>query len=89
MRYQGDAVAQVETEARWNVTGLWSVVGFVGYGDTWSDIPALRTKETIVAGGAGFRFNLARKMGFQTGIDIAGGLEDWATYLQFGHPWTR
>jgi hypothetical protein len=89
MRYQGEAVAQVETEARWRVKGPWHLVGFVGYGDTWSDLEGFETGDLILAGGAGLRFDIAPRLGFMTGIDVARGPSQWAFYLQFGHAWTR
>jgi hypothetical protein len=87
MRYQGDSVAQIETEVRWDIKGPWSIVGFVGYGNTWSDLPGGDTEDLIFAGGAGVRVNIAPKLGFRTGIDIARGPEEWAIYLQFGQAW--
>ena len=87
MRYQGDSVAQIETEARWDFKGPWSLVGFLGYGQTWSDRLIFDTDDQILAGGAGIRVNIAPKLKFRTGIDIARGPEEWAIYLQFGHAW--
>jgi hypothetical protein len=87
MRYQGDTVAQVETEVRWTIKGPWNLVGFVGYGNTWSDNPSLDSDDLILSGGAGVRIEIARKLGFMTGIDIARGPEEWAVYLQFGQAW--
>lgn len=87
MRYQGDSVAQIETEARWDFKGPWSMVGFLGYGQAWSDVPILDSDDLILAGGAGIRVNIAPKLRFRTGIDIARGPEQWTIYLQFGHAW--
>jgi hypothetical protein len=39
------------------------------------------------AGGAGFRYLIARQLGFLTGIDIARGPEEWAFYIQVGSSW--
>ena len=41
----------------------------------------------LYLGGVGFRFNIAPKLKFRTGIDVARGPEEWAIYLQFGHAW--
>jgi hypothetical protein len=82
-----DSVAQIETEARWDFKGPWSLVDFLGYGQTWSDVPVLDSDDLILAGGAGFRVNIAPKLNFRTGIDIARGPEEWTIYLQFGHAW--
>lgn len=87
MRYQGDSMAQIETEARWDFKGPWSMVFFAGYGDTWTEIPLGKTDDLILAGGTGIRFNIAPKLKFRTGIDIARGPEEWTIYLQFGHAW--
>jgi hypothetical protein len=87
MRYQGDQVGQVETETRWAVDGRWSVIGFIGYGKTRTDIDPLDTDERILAAGTGFRYLLARAIGLHMGIDIARGPEVWAYYFQAGHAW--
>ena len=42
MRYQGDKVASVELEARWQFSGRWSVVVFGGAGSARTDRQALR-----------------------------------------------
>jgi hypothetical protein len=40
-----------------------------------------------LAGGGGFRYLLARKLGLQTGIDVARGPEETAFYIQVGSSW--
>ena len=42
---------------------------------------------TVAAGGLGFRYRLARKLGLQSGIDIARGPEDTSIYLTVGSAW--
>lgn len=42
-----------------------------------------------VAGGAGFRYFIARKLGLLAGIDVAPGPEEWAVYLHVGQGWDR
>ena len=37
MRYQGDEIAQIETELRWQFWKRFSLVGFVGGGAAWND----------------------------------------------------
>src|SRR6185436_14252961 len=37
MRYQGDEMAQIETELRWQCWKRFSIVGFVGTGVAWND----------------------------------------------------
>ncbi len=43
--------------------------------------------ETVAAGGLGFRYRLARKLGLQVGLDVAQGPEDTAVYLTMGSAW--
>ena len=43
--------------------------------------------ETVAAGGLGFRYRLARKLGLQAGIDVARGPEDTSVYLTVGSAW--
>ena len=38
--------------------------------------------------GVGFRYRLARKLGFDAGADIAYGPDGVVWYLQFGHAWS-
>ena len=40
-----------------------------------------------MAGGAGFRYLIARKLGLYTGIDVARGPETTAFYIQVGSAW--
>lgn len=87
MRYQGQDVVTGEAEYLWGVTPRWSVVFFGGAGYT-SAIKDFEGKSNIVAaGGLGFRYRLARKLGFQAGIDVARGPEDTSVYLTIGNAW--
>jgi hypothetical protein len=87
MRYQGDTVLVGEAEFLWGLTPRWSIVFFGGAGTT-SDVNRFSDgSETVVAGGLGFRYNLARKMGLQSGVDVARGPEDTAIYLTIGSAW--
>jgi hypothetical protein len=86
-RYQGQDIAVAETEVRWNVTPRWALVGFVGAGRTWGTYDKLSDPEIEVAGGAGFRYLMARRLGLYVGIDVAKGPEEGAIYLQVGSAW--
>jgi hypothetical protein len=86
-RYQGRDVAVAETELRWNVTTRWALVGFVGAGRTWGEYDDISDPEIEVAGGAGFRYLIARRLGLFVGIDVAQGPEEGAIYLQVGSAW--
>jgi hypothetical protein len=87
MRYQGESVVTAEVEYLWGFTPRWSLALFAGAGKT-TDINALLGEgRTVGAGGVGFRYRLARKLGLQAGIDIAHGPEDTAVYLTVGSAW--
>jgi hypothetical protein len=43
----------------------------------------------FVTGGAGFRYELARKYGLHMGVDVATGPAGQAMYVQFGSAWMR
>ena len=86
-RYQGRDIAVAETELRWNVSMRWALVGFVGAGRTWGEYDGSSDPEIEVAGGAGFRYLIARRLGLFVGIDVAQGPEEGAVYLQVGSAW--
>ncbi|MGH7340036.1 MAG: BamA/TamA family outer membrane protein [Candidatus Rokuibacteriota bacterium] len=89
MRYQGDQVAQIEAELRWQFWGRFSVVGFAGTGAAWNDFERLHNTLTIVTGGFGFRYEIARKYGIQMGLDLAFAPDNKAVYIQVGSAWAR
>jgi len=89
LRYQGEDVAEVETEVRWQFWKRLSAVGFVGAGSTWNDFEQREDERSIVTGGAGMRYELARKYGLHAGLDFAYGPDDSAIYIQFGSAWAR
>jgi hypothetical protein len=89
MRYQGDEVAQLEAELRWQCWKRFSLVGFAGYGAAWNDFEHLDNKRTVVTGGTGFRYEVARAYGLHMGIDLAFGPDVTAIYIQFGSAWMR
>lgn len=87
LRYQGQDVVTGEAEYLWGVTPRWSVVFFGGVGITTPAIDLGREGETVAAGGLGFRYRLARKLGLQAGVDVARGPEDTSVYLTVGSAW--
>jgi outer membrane protein assembly factor BamA len=89
MRYQGDEVAQLEAELRWQFWKRFSLVGFAGGGVAWNNLAHFDDKETVVTGGAGFRYELARKYGIHIGLDVAWGPDNRAVYVQIGSAWSR
>jgi len=89
LRYQGEEVAAVETEVRWQFWKRFSVVGFAGGGAAWNDFEHTRNEVGIVTGGTGFRYELARRYGLHAGLDVAFGPEGPVLYIQFGKAWAR
>ncbi len=84
MRYQGETAASVDGEVRWNVWKRWWLVAFGGVG--WTDDASGLSKEgeSVNAGGVGFRYLLARRLGLQAGVDVAKGPEEYAIYVVAG-----
>ena len=89
MRYQGEEMAQIEAELRWQFWKRFSVVGFVGGGAAWNDFERFDSTQTVVTGGTGFRYEIARKYGIHMGLDVAFGPDNTAVYIQVGSAWAR
>jgi hypothetical protein len=89
MRYQGEEVAQIEAELRWQFWRRFSLVGFAGVGAAWNDLTRFRASQTVVTGGVGFRYELARRYGIHMGLDVAFGPDNAAVYVQVGSAWAR
>ena len=85
MRYQGETAADGEAEVRWQFWKRLSLVGFGGVGGTWSD----GETQSVVSGGFGIRYELAREYGIHFGLDVAFSDGDAAIYLQIGSAWAR
>lgn len=89
MRYLGEQMAQGEAELRWQFWRRFSAVGFGGAGTTWVNVESIESPKTVAAGGAGFRYELARKYGIHVGVDVAFGPNGPAYYMQWGSAWVR
>ena len=89
MRYQGEEVAQVEAELRWQFWKRFSLMGFAGVGAAWNHFERFQRTQTIPTGGGGFRYEVARKYGIHAGIDVAFGPDNAAVYFQVGSAWAR
>ena len=61
-------------------------MGFGGVGHVAGDL-ITSTKQTIWAGGVGFRYLMARRLGLKTGIDLAWSEDDFAFYIAMGTGW--
>ena len=89
MRYQGEEMAQIEGELRWQFWKRLSLVGFAGSGAVWNDFERFERNKVVVTGGTGFRYELARKYGIHMGMDVAFGPDNPAVYIQLGSAWAR
>jgi hypothetical protein len=89
MGYQGEEVAQIESELRWQFWQRFSLVGFVGGGVAWNNFEQFEKSLAVVTGGTGFRYELARKYGLHMGVDVAFGPDDPVVYVQVGSAWMR
>jgi hypothetical protein len=88
-QYQGQQVLQFETEQRFDFYKRWSVVAFAGTGRSYSTSKYLEDENWYWAGGAGFRYMIARLFKLRMGVDIARGPDQFAYYIVFGHYWDR
>jgi hypothetical protein len=89
IRYQGMNVLSTEFETTFQISPRWSLVAFAGMGT--ADAGSRRIfadSGAIWAGGGGFRYRIARKLGLDAGIDLAYGPEGTVFYIQFGHAWS-
>lgn len=86
VRYQGERVLVAEAELRYNFTPRWAVVGFGGAGKAYGR-ESFADAKTVGAGGLGFRYLIARKLGLYAGLDVARGPEETAVYIQVGSAW--
>jgi len=89
MRYQGDTIAQLEAELRWQFYGRFSLVGFGGGGITTNEFRWGNATTAVVSGGGGFRYELARRYGIHMGVDVAFSRDTAAFYIQVGSAWMR
>jgi hypothetical protein len=87
MRYQGKDVVTAEVEYLWGVTPRWTIALFGGGAKTTSVSAFSTDSETVAAGGVGFRYRIARKLGMQVGMDVARGPEETSIYLTLGNAW--
>jgi hypothetical protein len=87
LRYQGESAGAVEVEGRYNFGKRWSAVAFAGVGFAEARFPFTDTQDDIRAHGAGIRFLALKEQNLWLELDVAKGPEDYAFYIQAGHPW--
>ena len=62
---------------------------FGGAGTTRASRGRFEATQNVGAGGAGFRYELARKFGLHAGIDVAHSPGTTAVYFIVGNAWFR
>jgi hypothetical protein len=87
-QYSNDVTLLGEGELRYSIDSRWTILGFGGAGRVAETLGDLGGEPTVGAGGVGFRYLIARKLGLGTGIDFAlGPGGDFAFYIQTGSAW--
>jgi Omp85 superfamily domain len=89
LRYQGEETVEAEAELRWQFHPRFSLVGFGGGGMARTEVAGRRRERSVAAGGAGFRYLVARTYGLHLGLDVAWGPDEPVFYVVFGSPWLR
>jgi len=86
-RYQGTHTILAEAELGYAMDDRWKVLGFVGSGRAASSLESLKSADNPVSKGLGFRYQIARRYGISSGIDVAFGPEEPVWYIQTGSAW--
>ncbi|NRB40607.1 MAG: BamA/TamA family outer membrane protein, partial [Pseudomonadales bacterium] len=86
-RYQGEAVALAEAQLTWDVNFRWAVSIFGGAGRAADSPGELSDAASRTTKGVGFRYQIAKRYGFYSGVDIARGPEETAFYIKAGASW--
>ena len=86
-RFQDTNVALLETEVRYDLDSRWSLIGFLGGARAWGSREGFGDAAKPTAGGVGFRYLVARRLGIRAGLDYAWSSVDQAFYIQVGSAW--
>jgi hypothetical protein len=86
-RFQDTNVGVLEAEARYDLDARWAAIGFLGTGRAWGERTTFSAADKPVAGGVGFRYLIARRLGLYAGMDFAWSTVDKAFYIQVGNAW--
>jgi hypothetical protein len=89
MKYQNKNTTVFEGEMDWNIYKRWSLVGFTGIGNAFSDFESFNKGKSVTTIGTGFRYLIARKFGAKMGMDFAKSTGGQAFYIIFGTAWQR
>ena len=87
VRYQDRNAVMAEAEVRWNVDSRWALVAFAGGGKAYGRRQSWDEARNVFAGGVGFRYLVARKLGMYAGLVVARGPDESAVYITAGSSW--
>lgn len=87
LRYQDRVAGAAEIEGRYLLAPRWEVSAFAGLGYTSDEVGLFENPGSIYNFGVGGRYKVLEAHNVWMGVDIARGPEDWAWYIQVGHPW--
>ncbi|WP_370981056.1 BamA/TamA family outer membrane protein [Agaribacterium sp. ZY112] len=88
MRYQGMKVAMTEAEFGYGFTPRWRGLLFGGSGRAATSDEELFDSKALNTYGAGFRYQIARRYGFDMGMDFAEGPDGLVWYITAGSAWS-
>ncbi|MCV9386295.1 BamA/TamA family outer membrane protein [Reichenbachiella ulvae] len=90
LRYQSNNTAIIETEWRYELFRRWSVMGFTGAGKAYQSLENFNDIDWAYTFGTGARYNIAKALGLQTGVDFAwGNGKDFTFYIVAGTSWSK
>jgi len=89
LAYQGDRALEAEAEVRWQFHHRFSAVAFAGAGEARTSIGNRNDWRSVLTGGGGFRYLIARTYGLHMGLDVGFGPGDPVLYVVFGSAWAR
>ena len=68
-------------------TPRWALVGFAGAARAWGTNTSFAEGTDSRAGGVGFRYLIAQRLGMYVGMDFAKSTQDRAFYITVGNAW--
>ena len=86
-RYQGNAIGVTELEVIYDLNLRWEFNVFAGVGKASNKFSDMGDSDSKISQGVGFRYLIARRYGFNMGLDIAKGPEENIFYIQAGSAW--
>ena len=86
-RYMGKLTGTLETEFTWHIDSRWKLKLFTGAARASNSTHEFDDAETQDTYGVGTRYLVARRYGFDMGIDLARGPEETVWYITAGSAW--